>query len=198
MSDSMRKFSDMQEKRIAKDIRGYQQINSGATGNMKGDAYNLGDEWDVLIDGKTTAAKTYQAGVRSKTLKKEWFAKVRDEAFSMGKRFGIISFSFDNKKDYYAMEDTDFKNMYQGLLDYEQENYKLNLRVKHLEEQLNKQNTLSKEINGIIIGVTNVLGKARGWKIRIKIPNTLKINSLEHSTTDNNIIDLDCERRLDE
>lgn len=149
MAYGKRDYADVQDKRNAKVIRGNVQLNSGATGNRKGDSYNLGTDWSILVEGKTTAAKEYEQGVRQKSIKLEWLTKVAAEAFSMGKSLWALAFSFDNKKDYYIMDEVNFKNMYQALLDYEAENHRLT-------ELIAKSTTTILLKNLVVTAVNNV------------------------------------------
>jgi hypothetical protein len=139
---STRDYSDIQEKRIAEAIGGVVQPNSGALpiASRKGDVRaKESTNWKVLFDGKTKTIKTYQSGARSITVKKEWFDEVKKNAVQGGYDIGIIVVSFDNRKDYYMLEDVDFKNMYQALTEYEQQVEDLQSRIKELESQLKKE-----------------------------------------------------------
>lgn len=137
---STRDFSDIQEKRIANSLGGKVQPNSGSLpiASKKGDVRKTESEnWKLLIDGKTKMVKNHQSGVRSITVKKDWFDEIKKNAFQGGYNFGILAVSFDNRKDYYMLEDVDFKNMYQALLDYEQQ-------VEDLQSQIKELNSLLK------------------------------------------------------
>lgn len=97
-----RKFSYNQEKRIAKNLGGKVVSNSGATPFAKGDV----SLEHILIDGKTLTKK--QASV---SLKKEWFEKIKSEAFSMNKDAGVVCFDFGDKDLYYAVDARMFKKL---------------------------------------------------------------------------------------
>lgn len=140
--DSTKKYSSIQEKRLAKSLGGKLQLASGALpiASQKGDVRVSGSEnWKILIDGKTTMAKTHQAGVRSKEIKKDWMNKIEQEAREGGYDIGVLAFSFDNKEDFYILKDIDFKNLYQAVTDYEELVNKLNEKIKLLEDNLNSK-----------------------------------------------------------
>jgi hypothetical protein len=129
-----KRYSNMQEKRIAKMMGGETQPASGALpiASKKGDVRsNKSENWKLLIDGKTTMAKTYQEGVRSKVLHKDELLKVEQQAREGGYDIGVLAISFDNKTDYYVVKDIDFRNMYDALRDYE-------IMVDKLETQLSE------------------------------------------------------------
>lgn len=137
--DHNKKYSSIQEKRIAKNIDGQTQIASGALplASKKGDVRNYSSEnWKILIDGKTTKAKTYQSGVRSKEIKKDWLNKIKQEAREGGYDIAALAFSFDNIKDFYILEDVDFNNMYQALLDYERLTAKYQQQIQELKQRI--------------------------------------------------------------
>lgn len=97
---STREASSVQEKRIAKAIGGKTVANSGATTFKKGDvSHPL-----VLIDGKTQMSSK-----KSVTLHKEWFDKIKAEAFAMNKDFGVIAFDFGTDERFYAVSERVFK-----------------------------------------------------------------------------------------
>lgn len=103
--DTTRYYSDIQEKEVAKMLHMKQQINSGATLFEKGDIY---DEF-TLLDAKTVMSEQ-----KSVSIKKEWFTKLKEEAFSMGKYLTGIVFRFEPKgEDYIAIPLKDYKEMYE-------------------------------------------------------------------------------------
>lgn len=131
---STKKFSNMQEKRIAKKLGGTTQPASGALpiASLKSDVKVTNSEnWKVLVSAKTSMVKNYQAGKRSFTLKKEWLEEVKHQAFEGGYDFGVVSISFDNRKDFYIVEDVDFENMLKALKEYEEE-------INSLKEELDR------------------------------------------------------------
>lgn len=131
---STKKFSNMQEKRIAKKLGGKTQPASGALpiASLKSDVkVTNSEDWKVLVSAKTSMVKNYQAGKRSFTLKKEWLEEVKHQAFEGGYDFGVVSISFDNRQDFYILEDVDFENMLKALKEYEAE-------INSLKEELER------------------------------------------------------------
>lgn len=131
---STKKFSNMQEKRIAKKLGGKTQPASGALpiASLKSDVkVTNSEDWKVLISAKTSMVKNHQAGKRSFTLKKEWLEEVKHQAFEGGYDFGVVSISFDNRQDFYIVEDVDFENMLKALKEYEAE-------INSLKEELER------------------------------------------------------------
>lgn len=132
---STKKFSNMQEKRIAKKLGGKTQPASGALpiASLKSDVkVTNSEDWKVLISAKTSMVKNHQAGKRSFTLKKEWLEEVKHQAFEGGYDFGVVSISFDNRQDFYILEDVDFENMLKALHEYEAE-------INRLKEELERK-----------------------------------------------------------
>lgn len=122
----------MQEKRIAKKLGGKTQPASGALpiASLKSDVkVTNSEDWKVLISAKTSMVKNHQVGKRSFTLKKEWLEEVKHQAFEGGYDFGVVSISFDNRQDFYILEDVDFENMLKALHEYEAE-------INRLKEEL--------------------------------------------------------------
>lgn len=102
--------SEKQEKRINRFLGGgYRPPNSGATDFIKGDV--LFD--DLFLDGKTAMKP-----VRSKTVKLEELEKAKEQAFYMRKEFYALVISFGDGKDYYLLEDLDFRTIYEGYKKY--------------------------------------------------------------------------------
>lgn len=142
MSDHNKKYSKIQEKRIAKHVRGKTQIASGALpiGSLKGDVKSVGaTNWKILIDGKTSKIKHHEEGIRSKEVKKDWLNKIKQEAREGGYDLGILVISFDNKEDFYILDGKDFTNMYNALCDYEILNEGLKHENRQLREQINSK-----------------------------------------------------------
>lgn len=97
-----RYFSSKQEKRVAKAVGGKTTANSGATKFSKGDAYT--DNWLIECKTKTTPSKSI-------TIQREWIEKNEEEAFSMGKEYSTVCFSFGdlhNDKNYYILNEKTF------------------------------------------------------------------------------------------
>lgn len=125
----------MQEKRIAKKLGGKTQPASGALpiASLKSDVkVTNSEDWKVLISAKTSMVKNHQVGKRSFTLKKEWLEEVKHQAFEGGYDFGVVSISFDNRQDFYILEDVDFENMLKALHEYEAE-------INRLKEELERK-----------------------------------------------------------
>lgn len=100
-----RYYSDIQEKAVAKKLGMRQQVNSGATLFKKGDIY---DDYSLLD------AKTVMSDQQSVSLKKEWFDKIKEEAFAMGKYLTGIVFRFEvSGKDYIAVPIDQYRDMYE-------------------------------------------------------------------------------------
>ena len=107
-----RKYSSMQEKQIAKKLGGRVQPNSGAANFVAG---------DVKLDFMLIDAKTVTSPKQSFSIRKEWFDKIRNEAFAMNKEMSCIAFNFGpNQSNYYAVNENDFKNL---LLAYKEKYY---------------------------------------------------------------------------
>lgn len=96
---------DRQEKRVCKGLGGKRQIGSGATPFLKGDG---------VLDDLLIECKTKDTPSKSMSVKKEWFTKAKEEAFSMGKEGAILVFSFGDGVDYVAEEYDSFKTHYEA------------------------------------------------------------------------------------
>lgn len=95
-------YSNKQEKKVAKAVRGQQVSNSGATSFFKGDVKtNL-----FLIE-----CKTRTTNCDSFTLKREWFEKNEEEAFAMGKPYTAIAFDFGDGINHYVIDEKLFKKL---------------------------------------------------------------------------------------
>ena len=89
-----RYYSDKQEKKVAKAIRGKQTSNSGATPFDKG---------DVTTDSVLIECKTKMNHSKSITIYKEWLEKLRDESIYMKKRFFALIFNFGPDEQNYVI-----------------------------------------------------------------------------------------------
>lgn len=89
-----RQYSKQQEKRVAKDLKGKVNSNSGATAFYKGDVTTN----HVLVECKTTTKK-----VKSVSIKKEWLTKLDEEKFAMGKYHSALAFDFGDGNDYFII-----------------------------------------------------------------------------------------------
>lgn len=97
-----KKYSNRQEKQIAKKINGKKQANSGATMFMKG---------DVATDYFLIEAKTMTKEQKSITIKKEWLEQIKQEAFVMRKQYSALSFNFGglgNTENFYIIDERVF------------------------------------------------------------------------------------------
>lgn len=94
MNKPTRFYSNRQEKKVAKAVGGKQIANSGATLFQKGDVVTA----DFLIEAKTVTKEQ-----QTFTLKKEWFAKNKEEAFAMGKPYSALVFDFGDGEQHYVI-----------------------------------------------------------------------------------------------
>ena len=86
--EATRTFSDAQEKDVCKKLHATQQPNSGAGRFRKGDCIKY--DASLLIECKTPTSEK-----ESFSIKKEWIAKNRDEAFTQRVFNGCIAFAFE-------------------------------------------------------------------------------------------------------
>ena len=89
-----RKYSKTQEKRVAKELGGKVNANSGATGFYKGDVRT--DKF--LIECKTTTKE-----VKSVSIKKDWLDKLKEEKFAMATEHLSLGFDFGDGEDYFVI-----------------------------------------------------------------------------------------------
>jgi len=102
-----RKYSNIQEKSVAKAVKGRQQSNSGATMFHKGDVCTD----DILFECKTCIKDR-----GSITIEKKWINKNREEAFAMRKDYSIIAFNFlQNGENFYIIDERLFKTLLEKL-----------------------------------------------------------------------------------
>ena len=140
-----KKYSNIQEKRIAKKLKGEKQLASGALpiASKKGDVRTINSSnWKLLIDGKTTMAKTNQKGVRSKVVHKDELLKVEQQCREGGYDISALAISFDNKTDYYILKDIDFRNLYDAVRDYEKIVEEQSQRISELENLTNNKSVI--------------------------------------------------------
>lgn len=106
-----RYYSNLQEKRVAKEVGGTQTPNSGAA-SIKGDVLTDTKSYDTsfLIECKT---KTKNSD--SIVIKREWFIKNKYEASEMGKGYQALVFNFGPdkpyNKNYYIIDEYLFKEL---------------------------------------------------------------------------------------
>lgn len=98
-----RYYSNLQEKKVAKDLEGKKNLNSGATPFQKGDVTL--DEW--LLECKT---KTSHAD--SISVKKEWLEKNKQEALFMNKKYSAVVINFGpNEENHYIIDQYLFEEL---------------------------------------------------------------------------------------
>jgi hypothetical protein len=96
--------SNKHEKRVAKSL-GERQVTGGGRGDFaKGDVFGT-----LFIE-----CKTQMTAKASMTVKEEWFKKAKEQAFQMRRQDSAVSFSFDNQKDFYAVDERLFEQMYRA------------------------------------------------------------------------------------
>lgn len=100
MNKPTRFYSNRQEKKVAKKVKGFKVVNSGATTFAKGDVVTQ----DWLIECKTTTA-TEKA---SFSIKREWLEKNREEAFAMNKSYSALAFDFGDGNNWYVIDEKTF------------------------------------------------------------------------------------------
>ena len=105
--NSTRYYSKKQEDRIAKNLNGKRNANSGATRFVKGDVTTK----HFLIEAKTSMKPT-----DSMKIKESWIIKNREEAFAMRKQHAAVSIDFGKDTNYYIIDEKDFK-LFISLLD---------------------------------------------------------------------------------
>lgn len=101
-----RYYSERQEKRIAKAVRGKVVPNSGAIKFGAGDVGT--DSW--LFEAKTKTSES-----QSFSIKKEWLLKNREEMFAMGKSYNALVFDFGDGDNYYVLDEKTFLMMKEAL-----------------------------------------------------------------------------------
>lgn len=89
-----RAFSSKQEKRVAKNLGGKINSNSGASDFFKGDVRTN----NILLECKTSTKE-----VKSFSIKKEWLEKLDQERFMMGKPHCALGFDFGDGNDYFII-----------------------------------------------------------------------------------------------
>lgn len=98
-----RRASARQEKKVARQLGGKVQPNSGATDYYKGDVITE----DMLIE-----CKTVMKPQKTVSLKKEWFDKNEQERFAAKKDYCALVFDYgDNEEQYIAMTLRQFNRM---------------------------------------------------------------------------------------
>ena len=108
MPYSTRKYSNVQEKAVAKKVKGSRVPNSGAAMFYAGDVITQ----HFMIECKTKIGKH-----ESFSVKKEWITKAKEEALAMGKPFWALAFNFggDKAENYYILPEAYFLQIKQLL-----------------------------------------------------------------------------------
>jgi len=104
-----RKYSKAQESRVAKNLKGKRQPNSGATAFAKG---------DVKTEQFCIECKTAMAEKQSMSIKRDWIDKLKEEAFAMGKPYWAVTFNFgglNNPENFYIIDERLFKQLQEYL-----------------------------------------------------------------------------------
>lgn len=127
---SKRKIGSIQDKRVKEQTGWRIEVNSGATDGRKGD---LKAE-ELLIETKSPEVKQ-----KSFKLYEAWFDKIRAQAFSMGKRLGIIVFTFNQMDQYAALPLQDFDNLHRSNIEYQHEILRLQSEINSLKQQLEEK-----------------------------------------------------------
>ena len=92
-----RHFSKLQEDTVAKAIGGKRTPNSGATAWVKSDV--LSDKFAIECKTKTTSSESI-------SIKKDWFAKQKQEASFMGKPYSAVVFNFGpGEENHYIIDE---------------------------------------------------------------------------------------------
>lgn len=99
---NMRKFSDRQEKKLARQFDGKQTVNSGASSFVKG---------DVLTRHFLIEAKTVTREVGTFPIKKEVLKKLQQEKFAMNKKYAALAFQFKpNGENFFVLNEKAFSD----------------------------------------------------------------------------------------
>jgi hypothetical protein len=112
MATEIQRKSKNQEMRIT---RSFRQIREDAKRMMASGAMWFAKS-DIVTKLFRIEAKTKAKPSASMTLKKEWFDKIRREAFETGK-IGILAFSFGDSEDYLAISSKDFLPLIEELIE---------------------------------------------------------------------------------
>ena len=95
-----RAYSKKQELAVSKAVGGKVQKNSGAC---------LFEKGDVIVSGKNgflLECKTKTSHSESISIKKEWFAKNKEEALFMGKPYSAVVFNFGpDEENHYIIDE---------------------------------------------------------------------------------------------
>ena len=104
-----RYYSDRQEKKVAKEVKGKQTKNSGATLFQKSDVYT--ELFNLECKTKTTNSESI-------SIKREWFEKQIKENIQMGKKYSAIVINFGPDAPYNENHYIIDEQLFQILLNY--------------------------------------------------------------------------------
>lgn len=105
-----RKFSDKQEKIVAKKLGGKQVVNSGATTFQKGDV-SAGD-FIIECKTKTKPSNTF-------TVYRNWLVDNEEIVFAMGKKYSAVALDFGDGEQYYIINQKLFNILFNHLKEEE-------------------------------------------------------------------------------
>lgn len=100
-----RYYSKKQENKVAEKLGGKRVPNSGAT---------LFEKGDVKAEELLVECKTLVKPQKSHSIRKEWLEKVREEAFSRGKRFSALCMDFGDGDNFFVLRERDFIELYEA------------------------------------------------------------------------------------
>lgn len=100
-----RYFSKKQEKKVAKELNGNRQLNSGATPFIKG---------DVSTELFLIECKTKTKPCETISIHKEWLEKNDKESLLMGKKYSALAFDFGDGELHYIID----KYLFEDLCNY--------------------------------------------------------------------------------
>jgi hypothetical protein len=95
-----RYYSDIQEKRTAKNLGGEVQVSSGSGAFRKG---------DVITDDFFIECKTNETEKKSVSIKREWLEKMNEQRREMRKRYAALAFDFGSDENYYVIDEKTMK-----------------------------------------------------------------------------------------
>lgn len=109
--ESTRYFSDLQEKSVAKALNGHPTSNSGAAKFSGGDV--IQEQASLLVECKTSMSDK-----DSFSIKKDWIAKNKEEAFTQRMSNHCIAFNFGpNQSNYFVIDEQLMKLLVEKLIE---------------------------------------------------------------------------------
>ena len=107
-----RYYSNLQEKKVAKEFGGKLSSNSGAAKFSAGDVYTK----DILFECKTVTKEA-----KSYSVKREVLEKLKREAFELGKQFPIMAFNFEPDGElFFVIPQKQFKKLMEIYTEYQE------------------------------------------------------------------------------